>query len=248
MITKHPTLEKLLTNKKVVIVGPSPHLVDTGLGAVIDEYDVVCRVNDVIPLPYLRPDYGSRSDILFHNMGTLWLPGLVEKINCGDTHQHWETLKLVVCPTIKATGDQNDYLNWSNDYISDVVKNFESVNDCGVPFYWVGVKDYKTLWSKVGVEPNCGILSIMLLLSYDIKELFVTGFSFYAQGTQRGDVYCEGHWPSAVPESKTYGQGHSQHRQREIFKSFCGADDRIKIDSYMNTLLSLDYSNLVELH
>ena len=217
MLTKHPIFEDLVTNKRVAIIAPSPHLVGMGIGAIIDEYDVVCRVNDIIPLPYLRADYGSRSDILFHNMGTRWLPGLIEKIGSGDTEEYWKKLKLVVCPSIKALGSDTNFLTWPDNYVSDVVHNFELVNNCNLPFYWVGVKDYKTLWSKVGVEPNCGILSIMLLLSYDIKELFVTGFSFYAQGTQRNDIYCEGHWPSTVPEPKAHGQGHSQHQQRELF-------------------------------
>ena len=94
---------------------------------------------------------------------------LGELIETGDTKSHWEDLKMVVCPTIKALGEQWDYLGWSDDYVSDVVKNFESVNHCNIPFYWVGVRDYKSLWSMVGVEPNCGILAIMISLCYNVQ-------------------------------------------------------------------------------
>ena len=119
MITKNEYLNNLLDGKRIVIVGPSPHLVDQNIGSTIDDYDVVCRVNDIIPVSELRKDYGKRTDILFHNCSTDGMPGLIEKIEHNKTH--WENLKMVVCPSIKALGPQNDYLSWSNDYISDVV-------------------------------------------------------------------------------------------------------------------------------
>ena len=233
-------LLNLIKNKKVAIVGPSPHLVDQNIGSTIDDYDVVCRVNDIIPISELRKDYGKRTDILFHNCSTDGMPGLIEKIEHNKTH--WENLKMVVCPSIKALGPQNDYLSWSDDYISDVVKNFESVNCSDIPFYWIGVKDYKTLWSVIGTEPNCGILSIMLMLRYPIKELLVAGFSFYTQGTKKYDVYCKGHWPDSVPTSDgtNFAGGHAQERQKEVFKELYKNDKRIKIDSYMNDILDLE--------
>ena len=239
MITKNEYLNNLLDGKRIVIVGPSPHLVDQNIGSTIDDYDVVCRVNDIIPVSELRKDYGKRTDILFHNCGTNGIPGLIEKIEHNKTH--WENLKLVVCPAIKALGPQNDYLSWSDDYISDVVKNFESVNYSNIPFYWIGVKDYKILWSVIGTEPNSGILSIMMLLKYPIKELFVTGFSFYAQGTKKYDVYCKGHWSDSVPisDDKNFSGGHAQERQKEVFKEFYKNDRRIRIDDYMNDILEL---------
>tara|TARA_R100000008_G_scaffold75599_1_gene54940 strand:- start:92 stop:634 length:543 start_codon:yes stop_codon:yes gene_type:complete len=180
-------------------------------------------------------------------MGTVWMDGLREKIETGDTKSHWEDLKMVVCPTIKALGEQWDYLGWSDDYVSDVVKNFESVNHCNIPFYWVGVRDYKSLWSMVGVEPNCGILAIMISLCYNVQELFVTGFSFYQQGTQEMDVYCEGHWPDAAPRSDNFSGGHQQERQLALFKNLCSSDKRLCIDSYMNDLLGLEHENIVKI-
>jgi hypothetical protein len=240
-------LSTLISGKRVAIVGPSPHLVGKDIGGIIDEYDVVCRINDIIPLPHMREDYGSKIDILFHNMGTVWMEGLKEKIKTGDTRLFWDSLKLVVCPTIKSVGEQHDYLGWSDDHVSDVVGNFESVNDSNIPFYWIGVKDYKTLWSTVGVEPNCGILAIVMSLCYNVQELFVTGFSFYKQGTKETDVYCEGHWPAAAPRSDNFSGGHQQHRQLQLFKNICNNDKRVFVDSYMNELLELNHENVIDL-
>lgn len=240
IITKNEHLNNLLDGKRIVIVGPSPHLVNKNMGSIIDEYDIVCRVNDIIPFSELRKDYGKRTDILFHNCSTDGMPGLVEKIE--HDRSYWENLKLVVCPSIKARGPQNDYLSWQDDYISDVVKNFESVNYSNIPFYWIGVKDYKTLWSVIGIEPNCGMLSIMLMLGYPIKELLVMGFSFYTQGTKKCDVYCKGHFPDSVPTSDgmNFAGGHAQERQKEVFKELYNNDRRIKIDFYMNDILDLE--------
>jgi len=246
-IQTNSDLRNLIANKRVAIIGPSPHLVECGAGSLFDEYDTVCRVNDVIPLHELRQDYGSRTDILFHNMSDHGMPGLREKIAYKDTRQYWENLKLVMCPSIKSVGSQSDYLQWPDDKVSDVVKNFESVNDSSIPFYWVGVKDYKTLWSAIGTEPNCGMLAIMILLSYPIKELLVTGFSFFTQGAGQYDVYCEGHWPDAVPKPAAFGRGHPQEAQRRVFKDLCVSTSNITVDSFLNTVLGINHSNVLNL-
>lgn len=246
-ISLNNNLASLIENKRVVMIGPSPHLTGSKLGNYIDRHDTVCRINDVMPPPDLRGDYGSRTDILFHNFGTVWMEGLREKISYGDTQSHWDNLKLVICPSLKATGEDADYLSWPDDYVSSVVRNFELINDSKLPFYWIGVRDYKTLWSKVGVEPNAGFLSIMILLSYPIKELFVTGYSFYKQGTQERQVYRKGHWPKCYASNKDFGLGHNQQAQLNLFKSMCNIDSRIIVDSYMNKLLDLDHERLIRI-
>ena len=70
-------------NKKVIIVAPSPHLIDKNLGEHIDSYDIVVRTNNSYLID--RPkDYGSRTDMLFIN--NMWernnknkIPFLIEK-------------------------------------------------------------------------------------------------------------------------------------------------------------------------
>ena len=66
------SLLKLIQGKRVVIVGPSPHLIDTKFGDVIDSYDIVCRVNEVHPTGFEK-DYGNRTDVIFHNCGTRFI-------------------------------------------------------------------------------------------------------------------------------------------------------------------------------
>ena len=72
--------ETLVKNKKVAIVGPSPHLVNTGLGQYIDSHDLVIRINEILPSGYFQ-DYGSKTDIVFLNLGNDWLEITIEMIN-----------------------------------------------------------------------------------------------------------------------------------------------------------------------
>ena len=73
-------LKNLVKNKTVAIVGPSPHLVNTGLGEFIDSHDLVIRINEILPSGYFQ-DYGSKTDIVFLNLGNDWLEITIEMIN-----------------------------------------------------------------------------------------------------------------------------------------------------------------------
>lgn len=58
--------QNFIKDKNVIIVGPSPRLLDTNLGDIIDSYDVVIRTNGAFPVKY-KSDYGARCDILYIN-------------------------------------------------------------------------------------------------------------------------------------------------------------------------------------
>ena len=95
-ISLNNNLASLIENKRVVMIGPSPHLTGSKLGNYIDRHDTVCRINDVMPPPDLRGDYGSRTDILFHNFGTVWMEGLREKISYGDIPENHRSMLLEI--------------------------------------------------------------------------------------------------------------------------------------------------------
>lgn len=57
-----------MKDKKVIIVSSSPHLEGIRLGKLIDDYDIVVRMNQGYRLMKSLPkDYGSRVDMLFLN-------------------------------------------------------------------------------------------------------------------------------------------------------------------------------------
>lgn len=242
---------RLLKDKRVVIIGPAPHLLKKNLGELFDTYDVVCRVNDIIPPPDIQQDYGTRTDIMFHNCGTPWMSGLRRKIDTAS--EAFKNLRMVVCPVIKSDHSENNYLSWGDDYTSNVVSNFESINQHGCPFYWIGVKNYKEIYSKIKIEFTAGLAAIILLLHSPLKELLVTGFTFYAEGSTHDDLYYEGHWDEEEKRGRSFGlnAGHGTHAntvQIQWFKKLATQySDRLVVDSHLNKLLELNHKNIISL-
>tara|TARA_R100001594_G_scaffold136016_1_gene178120 strand:- start:263 stop:1030 length:768 start_codon:yes stop_codon:yes gene_type:complete len=244
-ISLNEDLYNLVAGKRVTIVAPGAYLLGSDRGKVIDEYDVVIRPNEIVPPKEVRCDYGNRTDIMFCNFGTPWMPGIKRKIERSDNKEHFSNLKLVVATSIKSDHSELDYMSWPNDYVSNVVKNFNDVNEFNLPFYWIGVKDYKTLFSKVGVEFNTGMAAIMILLYYPIKELFVSGFTFYMGGDKYEDLYYKGHMDEIDTKGKAFGfnAGHGAHaniKQIEYFKQLYNMKKGLlKTDDEMKNMLSL---------
>ena len=58
-------LNNLLKNKKVIIVGPSPHLKNMKEGSFIDSFDCVIRINEIGINQNLYEDYGSKQTFHF---------------------------------------------------------------------------------------------------------------------------------------------------------------------------------------
>ena len=140
-------LDKFLNGKRVALVGPSPHLLNTNFGTLIDQYDVVARVNYFQTPNEVKKDYGSRTDLLFHNFATPWIPALGELI---DKHSDdYDNVKFLACPVIKG-GHGDNITTWSPDHVSAVVKNAESINRNNVPFEWIGVSDYMKIYNHLG--------------------------------------------------------------------------------------------------
>ena len=246
-ITKNETLLNLVGGKKIAVVRPAPYLQGTNFGSFIDKYDIVCRINEIIPPPSIRNDYGSRVDIFFSNFGTPHVEGIKKKINTYT--DFYENLKMVICPTIKAKHADTNFLQWKDDHISDVYKNMKELNYNNIPSHWIGVRDYKKLYGLIGAEPNAGVLAIMMLLSHEISELYLTGFSFNLGGATYDDVYYRGHLDASflVP-SRVFGPygGHgidANLKQIQFFKWLCQnnpSESVIRIDSFLRDLISID--------
>lgn len=66
--TPDRSLLEIVHGRRVAMVGPAPYLSGTGSGKIIDDYDVVIRINQVGAFGE-EDDYGSRTDVLFHADG-----------------------------------------------------------------------------------------------------------------------------------------------------------------------------------
>lgn len=222
-ISLNESLLSLVENKDVVLIGPAPYLIDSSRGPEFDSADIIVRPNEIIPPKNLRKDYGNRTDILFCNFGTPWMPGIKRKIALDDHEQHFKNLKLVVGSAIKADHSEGNFLSWPDEYISAVPSNFQNINKYNLPFYWIGVQDYKKIYSNIRVEFNTGIAAITILLSYPIKSLKLAGFTFYKGGNKYEDIYYQGHMDKQDIKGRTFGydSGHGYYAnvmQLQYFK------------------------------
>ena len=95
----------------------------------------------------------------------------------------------------------------------------------------------------------------MMTLEYQIKELFVTGFSFYVQYGQDNkyddcyynfDYYCP---DRKFPSTSSPLLGHQQPPQITHFRNtlFPRHKEKIIVDSFLNNLLGLKHNKVVDL-
>jgi len=231
----NPILSSLVENKRVIVVGPAVSLVGKSEGAIIDDYDVVVRVNQFSVPKEIHKDYGSRTDIMFHNCGTPWMPGLEELAE--KKPDELNALKMVVCPIIKADHSETNFHSWADDHISACAYNFKSIST-EIPFYWIGVRNYLEVYRRIGYEPYTGIMTICALLHYPIKELYITGFDFYTDKR----AYCDGILASVDAEhyyrnsGGTHGPG-SNEAQIVFLKDLCHSFPNLSVDDKIKEIL-----------
>jgi hypothetical protein len=158
---------KLLNNKSVAIVGPSPSIIGKRRGKLIDSCDIVVRMNRAIPVSSkLKKDIGSRTDILY---------------NClkeGDRNGGKIDIRLWEKNGIKFISSPYPMLDFSKDDIESFIRK----NNGRLRFHKFPVKLYKLLEAELGTRPNTGFLAIIDLLFFNIKSLYVTGITFGIDG------------------------------------------------------------------
>jgi len=166
-------LKVLLEGKRVALVGPAPTLVGTGMGKYLDSFDVVCRINELAAFN-LEEDYGHKCDVLFHSFSSSTMGNLFKSMNRNPFLASRGSLKFVV-------SCQLDH----NDVGHDIAKNVRMFYDHNrIPFQQVSSAFWFSVADRLGCSPNTGMMAIQVLLQYGIKELFITGMSFYVEGDQ----------------------------------------------------------------
>jgi hypothetical protein len=158
----------LVAGKRVAFVCPSPHLRGQKMGAKIDSYDLVVRVNQHYHMAESDwEDYGSRIDILMNCLN-------IHKINALRTNMNFaRSLKYIVCPMVSM---------W------DIQRVHDFLDEIGTPWHNVCDGYLFKVFNEVGTTCNSGLMGIITLLNYDIKELYVTGMTFFNMNTF-GKVY-----------------------------------------------------------
>lgn len=155
----------LFTDKTIALIGPAPTLEGYHLGEWIDSFDVVCRINlDFYIEQQYKIDYGSKCDVLFYNC----------VYNVKYEKNVIDFLKYIVPNFLILLNNEpveNCRKNSHNNYIMfDLFKNNGS--------YCYASGNY---FKKVCPKFNTGYLSLLFLLHFNLKKLFVGGCRFIKQ-------------------------------------------------------------------
>ena len=222
-----------IRNKKVIIVGPSPHLEGRGLGKLIDSYDVVCRVNECYT-ESVKEDYGKRCDVVFlgnisddtkEKLGaSIWLHNTKEK-----------PIDWFVVPQSIST--EANKLSRMMEFFGQ----FRSVKTSIITHDWWDAmcKQMDVLrrdFTPYAYGANTGVLSILYLLEF-IDTFDIAGFSFYNEGLKADQRHHSAYREHSGDEYTNVDLDgpwciHDPFKQADHIKTLM-RDASIRVDPYM---------------
>ena len=224
--TLDPELLKLVEGKREAFVCPSPHLKGMGMGSYIDSHDLVVRIHQYCDLEEdLHVDYGKRCDILINCMNILKLNALKENPDFV------KTLKFILCSQVSC---------------QDVARVDNFLESTGIPYQNVSDGFLFKVFKEVGTTVNTGLLGVISLLYYPLKELYITGMTFYNMN-KMGDIYFNQY----QEEGTKYGNFrvsdgtpvvsdlrmdiHAQQPQIDYFRKVVARyyPDKLKLDNFL---------------
>jgi hypothetical protein len=208
-----------LKNKRVVIVGPAPSIVNSEQMKLINSYDVVVRINKAHPIPEnMKIDIGSRTDILYNCLNT--------HPECGgklDMSVLKNDIQWLCCPYPPIDPFKKD------------INKFNYANkQHNIKFHHIDTNLYNLLAEKTESRPNSGICAMIDLLSFDIKELYITGFTFF-----KGGYYSayRSYNEKQVMDFMNNAGNHDQQKQYEVMRNVFMKDKRIKTDKALSDII-----------
>lgn len=154
-------LQEYFNNKNIIIIGPSATVKDDCKSIVVDDYDIICRLNNHWKYKIGDHKYiGHRTDVLYHCLN----PDQYSSDDLKFLKQ--KGIKLILRNELKYNQWKADIFNKRNRHI-------------GIDYYCTPNKLFKQLENKLGCNPSTGVLLIEYLLSFEIGLLTVVGFDFY---------------------------------------------------------------------
>ena len=160
------TYREYLKDKKVCIVGPAPSIIGSNQKDLIESYDTVVRLHKSIPVPEERViDVGLRTDIFYHCMNQLPLVG-----GPIDFAYLQNAIEFIASPYPNIVPFNRD------------IAHFNKMNKGKLKTHIINKDLYLKFSKEMNTRPNSGTSAIIDLLSFDIAELYITGFTFFKGG------------------------------------------------------------------
>ena len=214
---EHNTYSDFLKGKEVALIGPSWHTKGTKQSKSLEAYDIVVRVNRGYMIPdKVKKDIGKRTDILYCSLSEHYF-----RHNCFTK----KGLKYIngkikwICPThYKA-------------HRSNIKKLKKNNKDFEINIHVVNNKIYGNIYREINKNLTSGIVSIYDLLQYDIKKLYITGFTFYDTKVigKKRMYYSQYKHDGLKYHSKVFS-AHNLKKELLFFKEICDKDKRIICD------------------
>jgi len=225
---------KYLKNKTVALVGPGWHTKNTKQQKLIDSYDVVVRINDGIELTKIySKDIGKRTDILYCTLKDTYF----KKTSIGgDLYRK----KIFTSRRIK---EYNKIIKWITIthaffHQSNVRKLIDMIKDTSILINLVEKDTFNRVQSGNESKISAGIITIFDLLQYEIKELYITGITFYDIDTikvRKNKFYRSGYKRKPV---HIKAMAHDVKKELFFFIELYKRDKRIVCDKSLKKIVN----------
>jgi hypothetical protein len=218
---------RLITGKKVIVIGPANYLKDNKISDKIDYFDTVIRVNSSIDISEKIPEIvGNRTDVVYttcdidHSNNTnnrkidLWIKNKVRHVRISP-------------PAIN--------LSFKSNILSFIRENNERLN-----YSIIEVEKYRNhMRGCSDTIPNTGFEAILDCLDHSPSELHISGITFFKGGyldEYEGKVKTE----QEVGEFfKRVNSHHNIDKQIKFFKEIFYNYKNITCDAYIVEVLGL---------
>jgi len=207
-----------ISNKRVCIVGPAKHIENLNDAELIDSYDVVIRFVGSLPLSdRLKQCVGSKTDIIISSE----IPP--RHIKDLDMVRRYSNVLMIPCTSTKASGPYAP--------INQSVNRLKKLDD--IDLLLMDDELFKRIGQKVHTHPTTGFSALMQILSYNIAELYIVGFTFSHERVQEYVDYSNVTDARVLRDLET--GWHNVTNEKFYFLKYIMADKRVKIDKYMKT-------------
>jgi hypothetical protein len=209
-----------LKDKSVCLVGPAPSIKELGnQKEFIDSHDIVVRINKSLPVPKtLFESSGTKTNILYNCLN-------VDPESGGYLHIPYleEEIEWLACPYPNKAPFSGD------------IQRFIGANSDRINFTYFDLRYYNELETKMKTRPNSGVLTILDLLSHDIRSLHITGITFFRGGYV--NEYREYNEQQVLARMQNHGN-HKQEPQIQYMKKILKEVKGVTYDKFLEEIVN----------
>jgi hypothetical protein len=234
-----------IRGKRIAIVAHAASIVGTKQGRLIDSYDLVVRMNNALPIPEdLKIDIGTRCDILYSHMDDR--PNRFSDYRTVNNIEVMKKVEWVCCPHpgFRPPVPGVEFLGGTQETHKQIVMQrytrFVERMEGKCCFRETDPDNYaKHLKEMSGGIPNVGFAAVWDLLTFDVSEIFMAGFTFFLGGNYKQYITHPLTEEEIIGNTASYefGHHHQIYPQLRYFKRLRMMDSRIVIDSGLISIL-----------